>query len=361
MDVKFSNDSGITQQEVPAEKKKQRALVLLLLILISGFTYLYFFTGLIKPQEVQKAVEAPAAPVQIVKIPLPPRDGMPAQPKGQPAAASEAPKAVVSAAAPVVKPVAAPSAPARPVALPAATPSAKAAATPPPLKAKEESKKSAEVTPAEKRPLPISTADKKQSTGADAKVETKKAVQSERKSVSEKDTVKKNAVSSASKARVDVHAKPVSGGSWSIIVGDYVLEEALSADLGRVRKSGLEPVVKPGSRKITAMNRLLLSEFNDRASAQAALEKLQRHTSDAFVIDQGGKLAVYAGSYLKSEAADSEKERLKAVGFATTLKHMDLAIPSQTLTVGPFASKKAADAARSKLQSSGLKATVSQP
>ena len=110
-----------------------------------------------------------------------------------------------------------------------------------------------------------------------------------------------------------------------------------------------------------AMNRLFVSDFNDRISAQAALEKLQRHTSDAFVIEQGGKFAVYAGSYLKSEAATSEKERLKAVGFATTLKRMDLAIPSQTLSVGPFASKKAADAARGKLHSAGIKTTLSQP
>jgi cell division protein FtsN len=146
-----------------------------------------------------------------------------------------------------------------------------------------------------------------------------------------------------------------------IIVGDYVLEEALSVDLGRVRKSGLEPIVTPGSRKKAAMNRLFVSEYNNRASAQATLEKLKQLTSDAFVMQQGGTFAVYAGSYLKSEAASSEKERLKAAGVTTTLKRLDLTIPSQTLTVGPFASKKAADAARGKLQGSGLKVTLSQP
>ncbi|MFZ4855820.1 MAG: SPOR domain-containing protein [Desulfuromonadaceae bacterium] len=354
MDIHFSNDSGSSQQAVSAEKTKQRALLLLLLILIGGFIYLYFFTGLIKPPEAQKTVEAPAAPPQIVKMPLPPRGGEVVKAKENPAATAGPPKAaapaVVASTAPAVKPVAAPpvsvkpvaapvvapaasakpaSVPAKPSVTPVAAPAAKAVPTPPALKPKDESKKSAAVKPAEKKPLPVPTADKKPGTTAAAsKNEGKKAA---------------------------------AVGPWSIIVGDYVLEEALSADLGRVRKSGLDPVVKPGSRKKAAMNRLLVSEYNERLSAQAALEKLQRHTSDAFVIEQGGKFAVYAGSYLKSEAASSEKERLKAAGFATTLKRMDLAIPSQTLSVGPFASKKAADTARGKLQGAGLKVSLSQP
>ena len=345
MDIKFSSASGNSQQEVPAEKKKQGPLVLLLLILIGGFAYLYFFTGVIKPQEAQKPAEAPVTAAQVVKMPLPPRGGADAQQKEKTVATVETQKsavpAVVAATAPAVKPVAAPSAPAKPVAAPAkpaaapvkpaAAPVAqavKAAPTASAPKVKEESKKSATVKPAEKTLLPVTAANKKQIAAVVPKGEVK---------------------------------KPVAGGPWSIVVGDYVLEEALAADLGRVRKSGLEPVVKPGSRKKSVMNRLFVSEFNDRASAQVTLEKLKRHTSDAFVMEQGGKFAVYAGSYLKNEAADSEKERLKSAGFSTTLKRMDLSIPSQTLAVGPFASKKAADAARGKLQRAGLKVTLSQP
>ena len=315
MDIKFSSASGNSQQEVPAEKKKQGPLVLLLLILIGGFAYLYFFTGVIKPQEAQKPAEAPVTAAQVVKMPLPPRSAADAPQKEQSAAAGESPKsavpAVVAVTVPAVKPAAAPPAPAKPVAAPAP---AKPAAAP--------------VKPAAAPVKPAAAANKKQSAAAVPKGEVN---------------------------------KPAAGGPWSIIVGDYVLEEALAADLGRVRKSGLEPVVKPGSRKKSAMNRLFVSEFNDRASAQVALEKLKRHTSDAFVMEQGGKFAVYAGSYLKNEAADSEKERLKSAGFSTTLKRMELSIPSQTLAVGPFTSKKAADAARDKLQRAGLKVTLSQP
>jgi cell division septation protein DedD len=160
---------------------------------------------------------------------------------------------------------------------------------------------------------------------------------------------------------VEGSTKPAAAGPWTIVVGNYVLEEALSADMGRIRKSGLQPVVKPGSRKKTVMNRLFVSDFPDRASAQPILEKLLRHTSDAFVIDQGGTFALYAGSYLQNQAVNSEKERLKAAGFATTVRHADIAIPSQNLLVGPFTSKKSADAALVKLKSAGLKASLFQP
>lgn len=73
MDFKFSKDSGDSHpQEHSGGNKKQSTLLVLLLILIGGFTYLYFFTDLIKPQEVQKTAVAPAPAPQAVKMPLPP-------------------------------------------------------------------------------------------------------------------------------------------------------------------------------------------------------------------------------------------------------------------------------------------------
>ncbi len=349
MDIKFSGGPRNSQLDVQAEKKKQGALVLLLFILIGGFSYVYFFTGLIKPEEAQKAVEAPVAAPKIVKMPLPPRSTETAKPNETVATAavpkSAAPSPVVvapaaSAAKPVVaaatapiasaaKSVVAPPVPVKPATPPPAAAPAKVAPSPTQPKPKEENKKSVVAKQVQKTPRPALSVEKKARIAAEPKCGT---------------------------------PKPLAAGcSWSVIVGDYILEEALSADLGRVRKSGFAPIVNPGSRKKTAMNRLLVSEFKDRASAASTLEKLQRLTSDGFVIEQGGKYLLFAGSYLKSEAANVEKERLKIAGFATTVKPVDIAIPTMTLSVGPFTSKKSADAARIKLQSVGLKATISRP
>lgn len=361
MDFKFSKDSENVQQEAPDEKRKQSALAVLLLILIGGFTYVYFFTGLVKPQEVQKPADIPvtAAP-QIVKMPLPPRDGEAVKAAEKAAAApAGSPKdgtpAVAASAVPAAKPAAAPP---KPAAVPAAVPPKPAAAPAP--KPKEEPKKADVVKPTDKKPLPVSAAEKKAAIPA-PKPEVKKAVETEKKIAPAKETTKKAATTGAVKAKSAEKVKPATSGSWSLMVGNYVLEEALSADMGRVRKSGFEPKVKPATRKKSTMNRLYVSEFNDRVTAQSTLEKLRKHTSDAFVIEQGGKFVVYAGSYLHNGAANSEKERLKAAGFTTTLKHADIAIPSQSLSIGPFTSKKAAETARDALKKTGVTATLSQP
>lgn len=346
MEFKIGKDSGDSQPgEAPGEKKKQSALLVLLLILVGGFTYIYFFTGLIKPLEAEKAAEAPvAAAPQVVKMPLPAREGEAAKP-----AAKEAPKVVaaapVAAIAPAAKPAAAP-------AKPAVAPAAKTAPAPVPPKPIEEPKKAEAAKPSEKKSQPAGVAEKKG--------DVKKPVVAEKKGAPAKDAAKKPATDEQAKPEAAAKTKKTTNDAWTLVVGNYVLEEALSADMGRVRKAGFQPIVKPSSRKKSAMNRLLVSEFNDRASALSSLEKLKRHTSDAFVIEQGGKFAVYAGSYLQTEAANSEKARLNSAGFSTTIKHTDIAIPSQSLAVGPFKSKKAADAALGKLKSAGIKATFSQ-
>ena len=356
MDFKFSKDSGDSQQpEATGEKKTQSTLLVLLLVLVGGFTYLYFFTGLIKPQEAQKTAEAPAPAAQVVKIPLPTRESEPARPEGKAPAVTEAPN--TAAPAPVT------------VAAPAAKPAPVAAAKPAaaPAKPKEEPKKAEAAKPADKRPQPVVAAvnksDKSDATDGNSKrhvTDAKKPAHADKKSVPAKNVSKKPVSEGHAKPATVVTAKNAVPDSWSLLVGNYVLEEALSADMGRVRKAGFEPVVKPAARKKSTMNRLLVSEFNDRAAAKSTLEKLKRLTSDAFIIEQGGRFAVYAGSYLQSESASSEKERLKAAGFPITVKHTDIAIPSQSLSIGPFKSKKAADTALGRLKSAGIKATLSQ-
>ena len=363
MDFKFSKDTGDSQQqEAPGEKKKQSALLVFLLILVGGFTYLYFFTGMIKPLEAQKTAETPAPAPQVVKIPLPAREGEPGKPDDKAPEKAEAPKAAaiapVTAPAPADKPAVTPAKPA---------PALAAKPAPAPSKPKEEPKKAAAARPADKRPQQMQVVDKKGDKAAAIKTEAKrpatdakKAVEKDKKSVSAKVGLKKPVSGGQAKPQPVVKAKKAAPGSWSLMAGNYVLEEALSADMGRVRKAGFEPIIKPSTRKKTTMNRLFVTEYNDRASAQSTLEKLKRHTSDAFVIEQGGKFAVYAGSYLQSKSASSEKERLKAAGFTATVRHTDIAIPSQSLSIGPFNSKKAADVALGRLKSTGIKATLSQ-
>lgn len=320
MDFKFSKDSVESRPgEAPQGKKSQSALLVLLLILLGGFAYLYFFTGLIKPLDVQKTAETPPPPPKVTKMPLPPRtEGVP------PESADTVPDKAEKTAPPATAP----------------TPATAAA-------------------PVIQKQLPITgTTGNGDKTGAKNIGEKKPA-----------EAVK--SVPAAKKARgprakvqgpagKTVKAKKVVSGPWSLVIGNYVLEEALSADLGHVRKAGFKPVVKPSSRKQAVMSRLFISEFTDRTAAYTTLEKLKRYTSDAFIIGQGNKYSVYAGSYVQNTAALSEKERLKGFGFSGTIRHATIAIPSQSLTVGPFENKQAATAALKKLNSAGIKAALMQ-
>ncbi|MBW4054888.1 MAG: hypothetical protein HIU83_05720 [Proteobacteria bacterium] len=349
MEFKFSKEAGDPQhQEAPAEKKNQSALLLLLLILVGGFGYVYFFTDLVKPLEVQKTAETAIPAPPVTKIPLPAREGEPAKPEKKAPETTGVPKTAttnpVTAAVPGIKPAASSDKPA--VTKPA----------PPAVK------------PADKKASQAGALDKKNVSVAAAKggekktaVQTKKIVVAASKSGPAKDSAKNTSlIKSPAKPHPAAKSKKHENNSWSLIVGNYVLEEDLATEMGRVRKAGFKPTIKPSSHIKTTMNRLLISEFNDRASAQSSLKKLSRYTSDAFVIEQEGKFAVYAGSYLQSDAANTEKERLKAAGFTVAIKRASIAIPSQRLSIGPFKNKKTADSALLRLKSAGIKATLSQ-
>jgi cell division septation protein DedD len=361
MDIKFSKDPAGSSQAAGDSKGKQNALLVVLLVLVSVFAYIYFFTGLIRPVPEQKLAAAPASS-QVIKQPLPSPDGAP--PKAD---TGEAKK---DAAAPSVKPEPALT---PPVAVPA-KPAVQDAA-----RAKEEPKVTDEAQPSVKKPLPAAG---KATARKPASVEKKQPAVAENKPLPPKDAEKKTA---EAKKPVEKHAAPatavarvskaapkpvkkeaaVSGtaagsGSWVVLVGNYLLEEMMATDLARVRKAGLDAYIVPGAQKKTHMNRLLLAEYTERDSAQAELAKLKRSTSDAFMIDNAGMHAVYAGSYLLDTRAASEKERLAAAGFKLTVKRVDVSIPTKNLTAGSFAEKSAAEAVLKKLRASGVKASLSR-
>ncbi|MDR3579306.1 MAG: SPOR domain-containing protein [Oryzomonas sp.] len=387
MDIKPSNDST-------AEKGKQNMLLVVLLILVAAFAYLYFFTGLIKPQVAQKPAETPAP--QVVKMPLPPRDGQPvvASPAGTTAGAPGARKNAEATAKPEPRKVAEAEAPKEP---PKPEPAKSSNAAPPEQKLVTPGKKPVTpekkpVTPEkkqatlEKKPVtpektPVTPEKKgaapeakKPKTAAAAKQQpvaaVKKPAPAKENEKVAKAVVKvpagpsgttKKPVHAARHDKEGVKAVPATGkGPWTVVVGSYVLEDAMASDMARVRGTGLETNVKEGGRRKTGMNRLLAGEYPTRADAQKELDTLKKYTSDSFILGQGGKFAVYAGSYLLTERADSEKERLAAAGIKLTIKHAEVSIPAKYLTAGTFSDKKAADAAVKKLKDIGFKATLSR-
>jgi hypothetical protein len=379
MDIKFDKDSDGGQQAAGEKKGSQNALLIVLLVLVAVFAYIYFFTALIKPEPEQKVAQATAS--QVAKLPLPPADGTPAK------ADAGADAAKKDAAAPAAKPDSAPVPPAAaPAPVAAAKPAAQEAVKP---KAEDDAqsvvKKPLPGTakaPA-KKPEPVDKKEPAAAVNKPAPVEKKEPVAAvskpvpapaaEKKPAEVKKPAEKPAAAAPAVAKVKKDAqKPVKketaaapagvagSGNWTVLVGNYVLEEAMAPDLALVRKAGLDAYVVPGPQKKTHMNRLMLAEFTDRDSAQAELAKLKRFTADAFMIDTAGMHVVYAGSYLLDTRAASEKERLAAAGFNLTIKRVDVSIPTKNLTAGSFAEKSATDDVLKKLRAAGVKATLSR-
>jgi len=322
-------------------------MLLLCLLLMMGVCS----CGLYEPQKEQKPAEAPA------KMPLPQRGGQALTSKipTSPADKKEAvpPSGVATKPTQVVAPVAVPVTKLAP-------------------KQAEASKKTAVPSSNGKKTLPAHSDIKDKKTAVAAKTELKSAQQVNKAQPSA--TVKKG-IPVVEKAKTATVAKkqdektPVSAArkkthlvaagvpsrKWTVVAGPYLLEETLANDLAKIGKAGLTATVHPGNRRKTAMRRLFLAQFDDRTAAQGELDKLKKLTSDAFILDHGGKHAVYAGSYLLDSRAESEKERLAAAGFALTIKQADVAIPSKRLIIGTYRDKAAAEAAAKRLKNAGLK------
>jgi cell division protein FtsN len=141
-------------------------------------------------------------------------------------------------------------------------------------------------------------------------------------------------------------------------LGEYVVADAMEKDREKLRQAGLTPVVKQGPKKSTPMVRLLVGEFDNPERAQQALQKLRDATVEGFMLSEGGKYRVYAGSYASEGRAIKEKERLAALGVSLSLRKATVAVPTLLLTTGNYPNRAAAEKDAAKLKQKGLRPVV---
>lgn len=326
MDFKF--DAGSKGDAAPQgqDKGRQTVLLVVLLLLLGGFGYLYFFTGLIRPQE----QAAPPQPVpQVVKQPLPARDGVQSQ---------------MSSAVQTAAPAAPTMAPAQ-ATTPAATSSAVPAKAPAVVKPAAPAAK-----PVAQKPVADAKSTAKPAQAAQA--EPVKPVTALKPAVTPKVAAKKAAAPKTSPKAAATAAKV--GGPWTVVVGSYVLEEKLAADMARVKAAGLTPVMTSGQRHMTTMHRLKYADYADRDTAQQAVELLKRTAGDGFVMQKAGKYEVFAGSYAQLTSAQAEQQRLANAGIKVSLQKSQVGVPSRKLTAGTYTDRKVAESTLKKLKQAGI-------
>jgi cell division protein FtsN len=106
------------------------------------------------------------------------------------------------------------------------------------------------------------------------------------------------------------------------------------------------------------MHRLFLAEFDSHHAADLELQKLKKVTSSAFILEQNGRYAVYAGSYLHERGAVVEQKRLSGKDFKLNLKTAKVTIPVSRVTAGSFSSSEDARKEASRLEKQGIIARV---
>lgn len=307
----------------------QRILLLVLVLLLAAFGYLYFFTGLIRSPE--EAPKLPTAQTAQVKQPIPPRPEVQGEKPAAPAKSEEQkPVAAPTTPAPTppAKPAAAPAAPAAPAAS-----VAKPAATPAPAPAKPAKSAEQQVAKAPAQPAPASAKTPEQKVAKPA----------------------------AAAKTAPKEVKPVAKegrGAYTLLIGDFALGKSVKAAQAKLKKAAIAPVAKKSVKRQEPMNRLFLAEFSGQDAAQAEMERLKKLTADAFVLQENGKYAVYAGSYYLEGPAAVEQDRLYDKGVKLVMKKATAPITVTRLTAGSFATKEEARKAAARLKKQGLAAQV---
>ncbi|GAB4294464.1 MAG: SPOR domain-containing protein [Desulfuromonadia bacterium] len=326
-------------EQKPEARQGQTTKLVLLLILLGIFGYLYFFTSLIRPQEERAKQEAPPPAVsQMVKKPIPPKDG---------AAKGEKPSAEgTKSAKEVPKPVQTASLPReeKKLAPPPAPP--KSAPAPSPQKG-EPAAKGAPVTPAKEKPAPA--APKVGASSPAPKKEPQKAP------ATTGETPKPRPVSAEKKGPAVPRNE---GGRFAISFGDLPEGAVLNDLKKRLAAAKITPVTtRPVTRKVT-MHRLLVSEQGDHDTALREVASLRKRKVDAFMGEAGDRYRVYAGSYLYRDRADEEVKRLASQGITVTVVEGEAEVKLQSVTAGSFADRQQAEKARSAVTGKGPTPTV---
>lgn len=321
-----------------------RILLLVLLLVVAAAGYLYYFTDLIRPKEAPKP-----APVQTaeVKQPIPPRPEQPAG-EGAPAKPAEA-KPPQGAPAPAPPQGGAPAAPVALPAKPAAAQKPAPVAAPP---VKPEPAKVAKVEAPAKPAAAPAPAAKPASPAAAAKPALPAAA------AKPAPTEKKGAAAAKPVSKGEKAAVKRKGGSYALLIGDFVPDTTFAATQAKLKKSGITPVRESDIRATEPMNRLFVAEFNDQDMAEAELRKLKNLTADAFLIADSGRYSLYAGSYFTEGRTAAEIKRLTAKGIKPVARKTQVAIKVTRVTAGSYPSAEEARKDATRLKKLGIVAKV---
>jgi len=148
---------------------------------------------------------------------------------------------------------------------------------------------------------------------------------------------------------------------FTLKITDLVALKNVNSTTAKLKKAGITPVSRYKGTTVIPMHRLFYAEYPDYKSAAADLDILRaKKATGAFIVREGEKCILYAGSYIKEKYCAIEQDRLFDEGVRLVMKTAPVEIPMNYITAGSFASQEEADNAVEKLKKARLAVDVIQ-
>ena len=145
-------------------------------------------------------------------------------------------------------------------------------------------------------------------------------------------------------------------GLYTLSAGAFLMQSSVDDVLKRVRKLGYEAQIQKIKRKVD-MTRLLVGVYPEATAAQK-LREVKKITPDAFSLNKGDKIAVYAGSYMVLDKARIFADTtLIENGIRVTEEGVQIDQTLQRVTFGSFANREEALKISRKVAGQGLVTT----
>ncbi len=153
-------------------------------------------------------------------------------------------------------------------------------------------------------------------------------------------------------------SKPVSQ-PYTLAAGAFVSQKNQQDVERKIRRLGYTPQVRTVDTMVP-MTRLLLGIYDDPAAAQARRQELSAQLPGLFTLQQGEKVALYAGSFQNLDQARRLADQLYLRGILADEETITLPMSLKKISFGSFSSRAEAEKAAKRAAAAGLTAQVAK-
>jgi len=167
------------------------------------------------------------------------------------------------------------------------------------------------------------------------------------------------AATAPSAVKGEVAPAPAAKQPFTLSAGAFLNKENQQKVEKKIRHLGYTAKVQTVFVMVP-MTRLLLGIYDDPAAAQARSQELLPLIPDLFSLQEGDKVALYAGSFQNSDQARRYAEKLHQQGILADEEAVSVRMPLKKISFGSFANRAEAEKAAKRAMDAGLTAQVAK-